>query len=119
MILSLFVAGSVLRAGFEVWKQFGDRIFRGRRSTCVLVAGAGVQIFVAGAGYREVASCGGVSVALVGVCAVRWGLAAEALYEWRKSCAKRSLSKCEFWRKPCTILEDLEEVSYETLALQT
>ena len=33
-------------------------IFRGRRMYCVRVGGVDAQIFVAGAGNREVASCG-------------------------------------------------------------
>ena len=71
MILSVFVAGAVLCAGFEV----GSATFRGRRrdrevARCdggdiswqaqyfVLVRCVDAERFVAGAGNREVVSCG-------------------------------------------------------------
>ena len=108
MILSLFVAGAVLCGGFEVWKCD----FHGRRSTlCAL--DVWTKFFVAGAGNREVASCGGGECRCdigIGVCAgvvwrgwnrktawqgclmcvLRWSL---PLDFWRKS-----HTKCSFWR---------------------
>ena len=73
MTLSLFVAGAVLCAGFEVWKcDFRGRRGAGNREVAMCDGGdvswqaqdfvrvrrVDVERFVAGAGNREVVSCG-------------------------------------------------------------